>query len=61
MWVSAFADVAWWQGFVYLAFVIEAFAPRIIGWRPTAAMARSWTCINRPGSSGGFGVSGAGT
>lgn len=33
LWVSDFTHVATWQGFVYVAFVIDAFARRIIGWR----------------------------
>ena len=33
-----FTYVATWKGFVYVAFVIDAFASRIVGWRvsPTA-------------------------
>ena len=33
LWVSDFTYVATWQGFVYVAFVIDVFARRIIGWR----------------------------
>ncbi len=33
LWVSDFTFVATWQGFVYVAFVIDAFARRIVGWR----------------------------
>jgi putative transposase len=33
LWVSDFTYVATWTGFVYLAFVIDAFARRIVGWR----------------------------
>lgn len=33
LWVSDFTYVATWKGFVYVAFVIDAFARRIIGWR----------------------------
>ena len=33
LWVSDFTYVATWSGFVYLAFVIDAFARRIVGWR----------------------------
>lgn len=33
LWVSDFTYVATWQGFVYVAFVIDAFARRIVGWR----------------------------
>jgi putative transposase len=33
LWVSDFTYVATWQGFVYVAFVIDAYARRIVGWR----------------------------
>ena len=33
LWVSDFTYVATWAGFVYMAFVIDAFARRIVGWR----------------------------
>ena len=33
LWVSDFTCVATWQGFVYAAFVIDAFARRVVGWR----------------------------
>ena len=33
LWVSDFTYVATWQGFVYVAFVIDAFARRVVGWR----------------------------
>ena len=33
LWVSGFTYVATWQGFVYVAFVIDVFARRIVGWR----------------------------
>jgi putative transposase len=33
LWVSDFTCVATWIGFVYVAFVIDAFARRIVGWR----------------------------
>src|SRR5258705_1938562 len=33
LWVSGFTYVATWTGFVYVAFVIDAFARRIVGWR----------------------------
>ena len=32
-WVSDCTSVATWQGFVYVAFVIDVFARRIVGWR----------------------------
>jgi len=33
LWVSDFTYVATWAGFVYIAFVIDAYARRIVGWR----------------------------
>jgi len=33
LWVSDFTFVATWSGFVYVAFVIDAYARRIVGWR----------------------------
>jgi putative transposase len=33
LWVSDFTYVATWQGFVYVASVIDVFARRIVGWR----------------------------
>ena len=33
LWVSDITYVATWRGFVYVAFVIDAFARRIVGWR----------------------------
>ncbi|MFM8820664.1 MAG: IS3 family transposase [Phenylobacterium sp.] len=33
LWVSDFTYVATWKGFVYVAFVIDAYARKIVGWR----------------------------
>ena len=33
LWVADFTYVATWRGFVYVAFVIDVFARRIVGWR----------------------------
>jgi putative transposase len=33
LWVSDFTYVATWKGFCYVAFVIDAYARRIVGWR----------------------------
>ena len=33
LWVSDFTYVATWAGFVYVAFVIDVYARRIVGWR----------------------------
>jgi putative transposase len=37
LWVSDFTFVASWQGFVYVAFIIDVFARRIVGWRVSAS------------------------
>ena len=36
LWVSDFTFVHTWQGVVYVAFVIDVFARRIVGWRVSA-------------------------
>lgn len=33
LWVSDFTYVSTWSGFVYVTFVIDAYARRIVGWR----------------------------
>jgi putative transposase len=33
LWLSDFTYVPTWSGFVYVAFIIDAFARRIVGWR----------------------------
>jgi putative transposase len=38
LWVSDFTYVATWAGFVYVAFVIDVFARRIVGWRVSASL-----------------------
>ena len=38
LWVADFTYVASWTGFVYVAFVIDVFARRIIGWRVARSM-----------------------
>jgi putative transposase len=39
LWVADFTYVATWRGFVYVAFVIDVFARRIVGWRASASLA----------------------
>src|SRR6185503_16947928 len=38
LWVSDLTYVATWRGFVYVAFVIDAFARRIVGWRVSTSL-----------------------
>ena len=38
LWVSDFTYVSTWQGFVFVAFIIDVFARRIVGWRVASTM-----------------------
>ena len=38
LWVADVTYVATWAGFVYVAFVIDVFARRIVGWRVSASL-----------------------
>jgi transposase InsO family protein len=38
LWVSDFTYVSTWQGWLYVAFVIDVFARRIVGWRVSHSM-----------------------
>jgi putative transposase len=38
LWVADFTCVSTWQGFVYVAFVIDVFARCIVGWRVSTTM-----------------------
>lgn len=58
LWVSDFTYVSTWQGMVYVAFVIDVFARRIVGWRVSTSMTTGFVldalnqaiCQRRPGS-----------
>jgi putative transposase len=39
LWVADFTYVATWRGFVYVGFVIDVFARRIVGWRVSSSLA----------------------
>jgi putative transposase len=39
LWVADLTSVATWRGFVYVAFVIDIFARRIVGWRVSSSLA----------------------
>lgn len=41
LWVSDFTYVATWRGFVYVAFVIDVFSRRIVGWPWTDSRSKS--------------------
>ena len=55
LWVADFTYVSTWQGFVYVAFVVDVFARRIVGWRVSIRGAlcpgatQVYSCV-RPGS-----------
>ena len=38
LWVADFTYVATWAGFVYVAFVVDVFARRIVGWRVSSSL-----------------------
>ncbi len=38
LWASDFTYVSTWQGWLYVAFVIDVFARRIVGWRVSSTM-----------------------
>jgi len=42
LWVSDFTFVSSWQGMVYVAFVIDVFARKIVGWRVSTSMTTSF-------------------
>jgi transposase InsO family protein len=43
LWVADFTYVATWKGFVYVAFVIDVFVRRIVGWRVLRTMCAELT------------------
>ncbi|CFQ59799.1 putative transposase for insertion element IS1669 [Yersinia similis] len=38
LWVADFTYVSTWQGFTYVAFIIDVFAGVIVGWRTSSTM-----------------------
>ena len=42
LWVSDFTYVSTWAGMVYVAFVIDVFARKIVGWRVSTSMTTSF-------------------
>lgn len=38
LWVSDFTHVSTWQGFAYVAFIIDTFADKIVGWRVSRSL-----------------------
>ena len=60
LWVSDFTYVSTWQGWVYVAFVIDVYARRIVGWRVSTTMHTDFVldaleqalCARQPESDG---------
>jgi len=42
LWVADFTYVSTWQGFAYVAFIIDVFAGVIVGWRVSSSMATTF-------------------
>jgi transposase InsO family protein len=59
-WLSDFTYVAAWTGFVYVAFVIDAYARRIIGWRVSLTAHASFVLDALEQANALFGRRGAG-
>ena len=38
LWVSDFTYVSTWQGWLYVAFIVDVFARRIVGWKVSSSM-----------------------
>lgn len=59
LWVSDFTYASTWQGWLYVAFVIDVIARRIVGWRVSTTMATDFVldaleqalCARQPGHS----------
>ena len=43
LWVADFTYVSSWQGFVYVAFIIDVFSRMIVGWRASRSMKTDFT------------------
>ena len=62
LWVSDFTYVSSWQGMVYVAFVIDVFSRRIVGWRVSTSMTTAFVldalnqaiCQRSPEKGGGL-------
>jgi putative transposase len=62
LWLADFTYVATWTGFVYVAFIIDAFARRIVGWRVSRSARADFVldaleqalCDRRPVRQGGL-------
>jgi putative transposase len=46
LWVSDFTYVSTWQGWLYVAFIIDVYARRIVGWRVSRTMQSPWSIFS---------------
>ena len=44
LWASDFTYMSTWQGWLYVAFVIDVYARRIVGWRVSKSMTMDFSC-----------------
>ena len=62
LWVSDFTYVSTWQGWLYVAFVIDVYARCIVGWRVSRSMTSDFVldaleqalCARQPDKDGGL-------
>jgi len=62
LWVSDFTYVSTWQGMIYVAFVVDVFSRRIVGWRVSTSMTTAFVldalnqaiCQRGPEKGGGL-------
>jgi len=62
LWVSDFTYVSTWQGMAYVAFVVDVFSRRIVGWRVSTSMTTAFVldalnqaiCQRGPEKGGGL-------
>jgi len=62
LWVSDFTYVSTWQGWLYVAFVTDVFARRIVGWKVSTSMSTDFVLdaleqalhARRPGDTSGL-------
>jgi putative transposase len=50
LWVSDFTYVSSWQGMIYVTFVIDVFARKIVGWRVSTSMTTVRDCARTSGA-----------
>ena len=53
LWVADLTYVSTWSGFAYVAFVVDAYARRILGWRVATTMTTAQWCSTRSNTPSG--------